>query len=87
MLKNRSQKKQSVKESLLSGIEYDGGDKKVDDEFNDAQDATKQRSMTRSRSKASDETKIKILEQFGQYSELFEDLTLRNWVDTEYDVI
>tara|TARA_B110000285_G_C15078108_1_gene591907 strand:+ start:162 stop:1631 length:1470 start_codon:yes stop_codon:yes gene_type:complete len=39
------------------------------------------------RSKLSDETHIEGLEQFNKYGELFQDLTLRTFIDTEMDVV
>ena len=45
------------------------------------------RRQSRSKSRASDETRIDGLEQFNQYGDLFRDLTLRTFVDTELDVI
>jgi len=38
-------------------------------------------------SRGSDETRIDGLKQFAEYEDLFSDLTLRNWIDTEFDVI
>jgi hypothetical protein len=43
--------------------------------------------LKKSRSTASDETRIEGLEQFNQYGDLFRDLTLRTWIDTQKDVI
>jgi hypothetical protein len=43
--------------------------------------------LKKSRSTASDETRIEGLEQFNQYGDLFRDLTLRTWIDTVRDVI
>ena len=39
------------------------------------------------KSKLSDETVIVGLAQFSQYGDLFQDLTLRTWVDTKLDVV
>jgi hypothetical protein len=39
------------------------------------------------RSKMSDETHIEGLEQFNKHGELFQDLTLRTFIDTEMDVV
>jgi hypothetical protein len=38
--------------------------------------------LKKSKSTASDETRIEGLEQFNQYGDLFRDLTLRTWIDT-----
>jgi hypothetical protein len=44
-------------------------------------------SMRKSKSKLSDSTYIDGLENFKQHGDLFQDLTLRSFVDTNYDVI
>ena len=60
----------------------------IDDDFVDDPDGVlKKKEQSRYKSKASEETKIDGLEQFAQYADLFRDLTLRTWVDTEMDVI
>ena len=41
----------------------------------------------KTKSKLSDETYIEGLDQFSKYGELFQDLTLRTYVDTKMDVV
>lgn len=99
MLSKKSLKKKSVKQALLEDQHEGGGlDAKAlarlpnskkygEDEDEVVKPAMGSRRQSRSKSRASDETRIDGLEQFDQYGDLFRDLTLRTFVDTELDVI
>ena len=50
-------------------------------------DPTERRSLKKTLSRASDETMIQGLEEFNRYGNLFGDLTTRQYVETEHDVV
>ena len=91
---SKLEKISGISEPLLP---YEGGsglDKsklaQLDEDFkkqNASQQDPEKRSRRRSVTRASDETRIDGLKQFEEHRELFDDLTIRNWVDTEFDVI
>jgi hypothetical protein len=84
---------------LKEGLLFEGGglnanalaqlnqDNKAINGSDAASDYSREGSLRKSKSRMSDTTHIDGLENFKKYGDLFQDLTLRTAIDTEFDVI
>jgi len=88
MIKPFNKNKKVNHDMLREGLLAEGGGLTADAlEMLDKDTAINKSELRRSKSRLSDETVIRGLKEFDKYGPLFQDLTKRTFMDTNYDVI